>query len=73
MTPREIVHSAVAVIVEQSFTDATPLRDLTDSLGLVEIGAEIENHVTLPADAEFEAETVGDLVATVERAMGERR
>lgn len=73
MTPREIVHAAVAAIVEQSFTDETPLADLTDSLGLVEIGVEIENHVALPMDAEFGWRTVGDLVATVEQAMGERR
>ena len=70
MTAREIVHAAVYAVTEQTFTDATVLRDLVDSLGLVENGVEIENHVALPADVEFTWETVADAVESVARAMG---
>ena len=70
MTAREIVHAAVFAVTEQTFTDATVLRDLVDSLGLVEIGVEIEAHVMLPADVEFTWETVADAVESVARAMG---
>ena len=73
MTAREIVHAAVYAVTEQTFTDATVLRDLVDSLGLVEIGVEIEAHVLLPADVEFTWETVADAVESVARAMGETR
>ncbi len=74
MTAREIVYAAVYAVTEQTFTDATVLRDLgVDSLGLVEIGVEIEAHVVLPADVEFTWETVADAVESVTRAMGEQR
>lgn len=63
MTPREIVYSAVHTIVEQPFTDETPLADLTDSLGLVEIGVEVETRAgcPLPEDAERAWRTVADI------------
>lgn len=73
MTARDIVHAAVYAVTEQTFTDATALRDIVDSLGLVEIGVEIEAHVLLPADVEFTWETVADAVESVARAMGETR
>ncbi len=69
VSAREIVYA----VSEQTFTDATALRDLVDSLGLVEIGVEIESHVVLPADVEFTWETVADAVESVGRAMGEQR
>ena len=72
MTAREIVHAAVYAVTEQTFTDATVLRDLVDSLGLVENGVEIEAHAMLPADVEFTWETVADAVESVARAMGEQ-
>ncbi len=73
MTAREIVYAAVYAVSEQTFTDATALRDLVDSLGLVEIGVEIENHVMLPVDVEFGWETVADAVESVVGAMGEQQ
>lgn len=73
MTAHEIVMAACQEVLGFRPALHANLDDITDSLGRLEIGVEIENHVALPDEDEFKAATVADLVTAVEWATGERK